>query len=158
MRPEMHWGESSFGQNVKIKQCLFDAVGFIHNAITNPEQACIRIQGTSDVASEKTLPIRGITIEGCKFTNNEQRYAIWLNSAQSVTIKNNVFDKADKTQLPDTDGTAVLLDTCMNVEISGNVYNYESYNGNAANVIGGKNYKNVFGSDVTDDKGNCILP
>lgn len=158
MRPEMHWGESSFGQNVSIKQCLFDSVGFIHNAIANPEQACIRIQGTSDVVSENTLPIRDITIEGCKFTNNEQRCAIWLNSAQNVTVKNNVFDKTDRTQLPDLDGTAVLLDTCMNVEISGNVYNYESYNGNAANVIGGQNYKNVFGSDVTDEKGNCILP
>ena len=54
-------------------------------------------------------------------------------------------------------GTAVLLDTCMNVEISDNAYNYEHFNGNASNVITGKNYKNIFGSDVTDENGNCIL-
>lgn len=157
MRPEMHWGESSFACNVSIKQCLFDAVGFIHNGITNPEQACIRIQGTSDIASEQTLPIRNISITGCKFTNNEQRYAIWLNSAQNVCIKNNIFDKTDKTRLSDVDGTAVLLDTCMNVEISDNTYNYEHYSGDARDVVEGKNYVNIFGSDVTDERGNAIF-
>ena len=157
MRPEMHWGESSFATNVSIEQCLFDSVGFIHNGINDREQACIRIQGTSDIASEQTLPIRNISITGCKFTNNEQRYAILLNSAQSVCIKNNVFDKTVKTQLADMDGTAVFIDTCMNVEISGNKYNYSHYNGDIKNVVSGANYANIFGSDVTDDNGNAIF-
>ena len=158
MRPEMHWGESSFAQNVSVSQCLFDKVGFLHNGILDPDQACIRIQGTSDTVDELSLPIKNISITGCKFTNNEQRYAIRLHSAKNVCIRNNVFDPTVKTQAPESDGAAVLIDTCMNIEISDNTYNYEHFNGDVRNVIKGKNYKNVFGKDVTDENGAPLIP
>ena len=158
MRPEMHWGESSMAKNVTVKQCLFDNTGFLHNGITNHEQACIRVEGTSSIVSDNTLPIENIEITGCKFTGNEQRYAIFVNSAKNVLIKDNVFDPIVCDQLPDVCGTAVLIDTCMNVEISNNSYNYEHYTGDVRQVITGKNYKNVFGKDVTDESGNSLLP
>ena len=130
----------------------------MHNGITDPEQAAIRIQGTSREASDQTLPIRNINITGCKFTNTENKYAIYVNSAKNVCIKNNVFDPIVKRQIPDAVGTAVLIDTCMNVEISDNTYNYEHYSGDIRTVVEGKNYVNIFGCDVTDECGNAIFP
>jgi polygalacturonase len=121
------------------------------------DQAIIRIQSTSTIVSEATLPIDDITIEGCKFTNNSQRLAIHLNSARNIRILNNVFDENDKTIAPEIDGTAVLLDTCMNVEISGNTYNYAHFEGNIKNVVKGENYAGVYGSDVTDKDGSSLI-
>jgi hypothetical protein len=137
---------------------LFDHTGTIYQGVADKNQACIRIQSTSDTVSENTLPIDKITVKGCKFTNNEQRYAIWVNSAKNVTIKNNVFDPVITDILPEVKGTAVLLETCMNVEISGNEYNYAHFDGDVKNVIGGENYANITGTDVTDANGNPIFP
>ena len=158
IRPETEWAESTVGRNIVIDRCLFDSTGYIFNAITDINQAAIRIQSTSKVASDDTLPIDNISITGCKFTNNEQRHAIWINSARNVKIKNNVFDAIAGDQLPDEHGVAVTLDTCKNIEISDNQYNYTTYNGDVKNVIRGKNYVNVFGNDVTDENGQPIFP
>ena len=158
LRPETEWAESSVARRILIQQCLFDHTGYIFNGILDKGQACIRIQSTSTVVSENTLPIDDITITGCKFTNNEQRVAIWVNSAKNVKITNNIFDDNVYTDLPNILGTAVLLDTCMGVELSGNTYNYEHYKGDVKNVVKGSNYANIFGTDVTDENGDPILP
>lgn len=158
LRPEWGWGESSVARRIMIEKCLFDRTGSIYQGFADKNQACIRIQSTSDKVSEDTLPIDKITVKGCKFTNNEQRYAIWVNSAKNVTIKNNVFDPVITDILPEVKGTAVLLETCMNVEISGNEYNYAHFDGDVKNVIGGENYANITGTDVTDANGNPIFP
>jgi len=158
IRPEFRWGESSVARHTVIDKCLFDHTGFIFQALADKEQACIRIQSTSDTVSEGTLPIDDISITGCRFTNNDQRYAIWVNSAKNVTIKNNVFDPVITDHLPEIPGTAVLLETCMNVEISDNKYNYVQYNGDVRNVIKGENYANIHGTDVTHADGAPIFP
>lgn len=158
IRPETEWAESTVGRNISIDRCLFDNTGYIFNAITDINQCCIRIQSTSKVASDDTLPIDNIAITNCKFTNNEQRYAIWINSARNVLVKNNVFDAIAGDQLPEEHGVAVTLDTCKNIEISDNVYNYTSYKADVRNVIRGNNYVNIFGNDVTDKDGNAIFP
>ena len=122
-------------------------------------QSCIVIKANSTVMSEHTLPINNITITGCKFTNNEQRYAIWINSAKNVTVKDNTFDAIIKeVHRPEVPGVAVLLDTCLNVEISDNTYNLEQFNGDVKNVIKGANYANVHGTDVTAPDGSPIFP
>ncbi|MBE6583491.1 MAG: hypothetical protein E7649_00725 [Ruminococcaceae bacterium] len=158
LRPETGWAESTTARHILIDKCLFDNTGFIFQAVAEKEQACIRIQSTSTVVSEGTLPIDDIQITGCKFTNNEQKYAIWINSAKNIVIKDNVFDSIVANVLPEIPGTAVLLDTCMNIEISGNTYNYEHFNGDIKNVIKGANYANIIGTDVTDKDGNAIFP
>ena len=157
LRSETEWAESTIARNINIQQCLFDNIGYMFTATHNPERANIRIESTSTVASEDTLPIDNIVIDRCKFTNNEQKYAIMVNSAKNVKIKGNVFDPI-VNQCERTRGVAVLLKTCMNVEISDNEYNYTHYNGDVRNVICGNNYVNVFGNDVTDDQGNPIFP
>ncbi|MBE6583493.1 MAG: hypothetical protein E7649_00735 [Ruminococcaceae bacterium] len=159
IRSETEWAESSIAKNILVQQCLFDHTGYIFNGVTDRNQACIRIEGTSTEVSDDTLPIDNITITGCKFTNNDQRLAIWINSAKNVTITNNTFDPIVDDFLPEQTGVAVLLDVCMNVEISDNTYNYKHYNNDITNVIKGyTKHANIFGSDVEDANGNPIFP
>ena len=161
VRSETEYAESSISKNVLIRQCLFDHTGYIFEGIVDKNQAVIRIQGASTTVSEDTLPIDNITITGCKFTNNDQRVAIWVNSAKNVKITNNTFDPIVGDDLPLIPGTAILLDTCMGVEISDNTYNLKQYaeNGNdVKTVIQGNNYKNIFGTDVVDENGASLLP
>lgn len=159
IRPETEWVESTISRNINIYKCLFDHTGYIFESGTEVYNACIRIQSTSKVASEDTLPIDNISINGCKFTNNEQRTAIWVNSAKNVTINNNTFDAIREDVIfPEVQGTAVLLETCMNIEISDNVYKLEQYNGDVRNVIHGSNYVNVHGTDVEEKDGTPIFP
>ena len=159
LRPETEWVESTVSRNVDIHKCLFDHTGYIFESGTETYNSCIRIQSTSTVPSEDTLPIDNISITGCKFTNNEQRTAIWVNSAKNVTIKDNTFDAIVKDVLhPEIPGTAMLLETCMNVEISDNTYKLEQYNGDVRNVIRAANYRNVYGTDVTNKDGTPIFP
>ncbi|MBE6584810.1 MAG: hypothetical protein E7649_07570 [Ruminococcaceae bacterium] len=159
IRPETEWVESTVSRNINIHKCLFDHTGYIFESGTEIAQSCIRIQSTSKVVSNDTLPIDNISITGCKFTNNEQRTAIWINSAKNVTVKDNTFDPIVKNvHRPEVLGTAVLLDTCLNVDISGNTYNLEQFNGDVKNVIKGSNYANIHGSDVTHTDGSPIFP
>ena len=146
-------------RNINIYKCLFDHTGYIFESCTETYNACIRIQSTSTVVSEDTLPIDNISIEGCKFTNNDQRTAIWINSAKNITVKNNTFDAIRKDALcPEIEGTAVLLDTCLNVEISDNVYKLAQYKGDVKNVIRGSNYAKIHGTDVEEKDGTLIFP
>ena len=154
---EPEWGESSIARNISIQQCLFDNTGYAFNATQNPAYCCIRIEGTSSVPSEDTLPLNNISITGCKFTNNEQKLAIQVNSAKNVTIKNNVFDPI-VNESNRTKGIAVLVNVAMNVEISDNTYNFAHFEGNVKNVVIARNYLNVFGTDVTDENGAPIFP
>jgi len=157
---EPQYGETTIARDVLVQQCLFDNTGYNYGANAKNMQACIVIKAQSSVISEDTLPIDGITITGCKFTNNTQRMAIWVNSAKNITITNNTFDPIVNETFR-TQGIAVLLDTCMNVEISDNTYNFKSYidnNGDVRYAVSGIFYKNIFGTDVEDADGNPIFP
>ena len=148
IKPEAGWAESTIARRILIQQCLFDNNGYMSNHLTYKEYACITICSTSTIADEDTLPIDDITITGCKFTNNKQQNAIYVNSAKNIKITNNVFDDTVASYGTKLNGCAVLLETCMNVEISDNTYNYSNYNGNASSVIWGTNYKNIFYKDA----------
>ena len=98
------------------------------------------------------------TAINCKFTNNKQRVAIWINSAKNVTITNNTFDDNVYDVLPQVKGVAVLLETCRDVEISKNTYNYAHYKGNIQNVVVAPGLiADIHGSDVTRADGSKIF-
>ena len=160
---EPEYGETTIAKDVLIQQCLFDNTGYNYGEYDALMQSCIVIKANSTVMSEHTLPINGITITGCKFTNNKQRHAIWVNSAQNIKITNNTFDPiVDERLSPiDTRGIAIYLDTCMNVEISDNTYNLSAYvtsGGKITSVVYGPQYKNIFGTDVTNADNTPIYP
>ena len=157
---EPEYGETTIARDVTIQQCLFDHTGYNYGANSERMQSCIVIKGSSTTVSEHTLPIDDITITGCKFTNNTQQTAIWVNSAKNIKITDNVFDPI-VNETNKTRGIAILLDVCMNVEISDNTYNYSAYKasgGDITSVVFGSQYKNVYGTDVTDKDGNPIFP
>jgi hypothetical protein len=68
-----------------------------------------------------------------------------------------VFDDNVIDIHPEAKGVAALLDTCANIELSGNTYNYAHYNGDIINVVKGQNFVNVFGKDAVDAEGNHLI-
>lgn len=155
---EPEWGESTVARDVLVDRCLFDNTGHHFGAYQQPFRSCIRIEGTSKIASRDTLPINNIHINKCKFTNNRQWNAIQVNSAQNIKITGNTFDPIDEAGREDVKGVAVILSTCVDVEITDNVYNLKNYDGDVKNVIIGQNYKEIHGSDVTNADGTPIFP
>ena len=154
---EPSWGESTVARDINIDSCLFDHTGIIYDDFANPARACIHFAGPSTVASRDTLPIKNITINKCKFTNNEVWHAITLNSAQNVKITNNVFDPV-LDDWHDVKERAITINTCMDIEISGNTFNLETYKGDLRNIISGDNYKLIHGTDVTNADGTAMFP
>ena len=143
---EFVWGESSVSQNVKVTNCLFDNVGFINKGFANKTLAPVAIKGLSSTVSEEALLYKNILIEGNKFINNQNNYAVTVNSAQNVKIANNVFEEAvgeDK----DHPHLVIDVETAMNIEISDNTYS--KYLKSVNDGVTAKNYKNVFGTDIT---------
>ncbi|MBQ4091276.1 MAG: right-handed parallel beta-helix repeat-containing protein [Clostridia bacterium] len=158
IKPEKSWAESSISRRLMITNNLFDNTGYMSNFVLHREFACITIVSTSKIANEKMLPMDDITVTHCKFTNNKQRNAIFVNSAKNVKITDNIFDENVIDIHPEEKGVAALLDTCANIELSGNTYNYAHYNGDIRNVVKGKNFVNVYGIDAVDENGNHLIP
>lgn len=142
------WGESTVGCNATIKNCIIDNVGFINNYDFYLPLSPISIVGFSKTVSEDTLLYKNILIEGNRFKNNTHDYQININSAENVRIINNVFE-AHKNENEEKTRKVINIDTAMNVEISGN--RYSRFLKNVKDGIDAKNYKNVFGSDISLD-------
>lgn len=142
---EFVWGESTVSQDIVIKNCLFDNIGFIGNSFMVKAISPIAIKGLSSTVDEKSLLYKNILIEGNKFVNNRNHHFITVNSAQNVRIKNNVFEDSD--ELSYIDGRFIDIETSMNIEISGN--KYPEYLGcNISRGISAVNFKNVYGADI----------
>lgn len=154
---EPSWAESTVTRDINVERCLFDHCGILYDGFYDIHRAAIHIDGPSKIASGDTLPIKNLRFDSNKFTNNEQWYAITVNSAQNVKITNNTFDRVIDNW-HDVKDTAVLLNTCMDIELSGNTYNLDSYKGDVRNVVYGENYKNVYGTDVTAPDGTPLIP
>jgi hypothetical protein len=157
LSPEYSWGESTVARNILIYKCLFDNTGFQHDDITNTTLAPISISSRATKVGDYNLPIDNVTIDGCKFTNNKNRYAIHVNSAQNVRIINNTFDPIVGEAAPSRLGVSININVAKNVEISGNTFSPNA-NGNIQKVIKAKEYINIYGSDVTDENGESLFP
>ncbi len=143
---EFVWGESSVSQDVSVTNCLFDNVGFINKGFANKTLAPVAIKGLSSTVSEESLLYKNILIEGNKFINNKNNYAVTVNSAQNVKIRNNVFEES----VGESEGhprMVIDVETAMNVEISDNVCS--KYLSSIINGITAKNYRNLRINDVT---------
>ena len=143
---EFVWGESSVSQDITVKNCLFDNVGFINKSFANKTLAPVAIKGLSSTVDEKSLLYKNILIEGNRFINNRNNYAVTVNSAQDVHIINNIFEES----VGECNGNSRMVidvETSMNVEISDN--KYSKYLENISDGISTRNYKNIYGSDIT---------
>ena len=144
---EFVWGESSISQDINIERNLFDNVGFINRAYSNKTISPIAIKGLSSTVSEEALLYKNILIDGNKFINNQNDYAVTVNSAQNVKITNNEFDEAVGE---DEEHPRLVIDveTSMNIEISGN--KCSKYLSSINDGISAKNYRNIHINNVFD--------
>jgi hypothetical protein len=157
MTIEPEWGESSVARDIIFKSCLFEQIGYHNNMYFDRlDFAPIVIKSFSTTVSEDTLQSRDITIDGCKFTNIPHHHGIIIQSAQNVKIINNTFDSI-VGETPENVGTAVDIDMAMNIEISGNKY-LSPYIKHPVDAVRAKNNKNVYGTDISDENGNSLIP
>ncbi len=140
------WGESTVGCNATVKNCIIDHVGFINNYNYYMPLTPISIMGFGETVSENTLLYKNIVIEGNRFKNNAHDYFINVNSAQDVKIINNIFEPGAHEH-QEYAQKVINIDTAMNIEISGNTYS--KYLKDIKDGITAKNYKNVYGTDIT---------
>ena len=143
---EYVWGESTVGCNAVIRNCIFDNLGYINNYDYYLPLSPISIVGFSKTVSEDTLLYKNILIEGNRFKNNTHDYQINVNSAENVRIINNVFEPNQRENEEKT-RKVINIDTEMNIEISGNKYYH--FLKDIKDGIDAKNYKNVYGTDIT---------
>ena len=143
---EFVWGESSVSQDIKVQKCLFDNVGFINKGFANKTLAPVAIKGLSSTVSEEALLYKNILIEGNRFINNQNDHAVTVNSALNVKIANNVFEESVGEYEGHSRGV-IDVETAMNVEISNNTYS--KYLEKIDDGISAKNFKNIFGTDIT---------
>lgn len=155
MYVETEWGESTVAMDNTIKDCLFDHTGYLFGDYLERIQAPVSIVSLSTTVSESTLPVKNITVDGCKFTNIENKRFIYVNSANGVNITNNTFDYVHINGQNQVPYAAIEVHTAMNVLIEGN----EVPEGiSLADWIKASNYKNIFGEDVTGEDGEKLFP
>jgi hypothetical protein len=152
---ELTWGESTVPKDALVYKCLFDHVGYDEHNYNNKVNAGISIHNEvgGDKFNANGMNCKNIVIDGCKFTNNENRYAIHIQNAQGITIQNCTFD--DNTS--DYQGVAVTLSKTLNIKIENNTYNYGNTD-DITKLIVSSETKNIYGADVTDADGNALIP
>ena len=145
---EFVWGESSVSQDITVRKCLFDNVGFINKNVANKTLAPVAIKGLSSTVSEESLLYKNILIEGNKFINNRNHYFVTVNSAQNVKIRNNVFEEtAGETE--DNPHLVIDVETAMNIDVSDNTHS--KYLKSINDGITAKNYRNLSINNVLDN-------
>ncbi len=140
------WGESTVGCDATVKNCIIDHVGFINNYNYYLPLTPISIMGFGETVSKNTLLYKNILIEGNRFKNNAHDYFINVNSAQNVRIINNTFEPGVREH-QESYQKVINIDTAMDIEISGN--NYSKYLPSPKDGITAKNFKNIYGTDIT---------
>ncbi|MBE6647212.1 MAG: hypothetical protein E7611_06185 [Ruminococcaceae bacterium] len=157
IKTEIQWGESTIAHNTTLENNIFSNVSSLYGHNFYYPIAPLSVQGFSKIVGDGYLPYENITIKGNRFENCDHKYCITLNSAKNVKILNNTFcpinhEYEDEVHTPIT----ICIDTAMDVEISGNKFTENAPS--VLSLIHAKNYKNVYGTDISDENGNTLLP
>ena len=157
---EIFWGESGVSENLLVEKNLIDHTSYGHDApaIDSDSRSYkyvpIAVMGLGGKSLDPDfLLYKNITIKDNKLINrclDLSNYAIYLRAACDVTITGNDFgfseeeDGMGKLCLP------LYVSGAMNVELSNNTYS-PYVEGQIADYVHGKRYKNIFGTDVEKD-------
>ena len=157
IKTEIQWGESTIAHNTTLTNNIFSNVSSLYGHNFYYPIAPLSLQGFSKIVGDGSLPYENIIIKGNRFENCDHKYCITLNSAKNVKILDNTFcpinhEYEDDVHTPVT----ICIDTAMNVEISGNKFTENAPS--VLSLIQAKNYKNVYGTDISDENGNTLLP
>ncbi len=143
---EIFWGESGVTENMEVARNLFDHTGYFN---TNWDRyAPVAIEGLGSRVDEDYLLYKNIVITDNVIRNRTTKYAVYVNSAQGITIRNNDFGESGFA-------ADVHLNGAMNVELSDNIYSDKSIARRDAIVAA--HVKNIYGSDVMEN-GKSIIP
>ena len=145
---EISWGESGVSENLLIENNLFDNVSYSVNNSGHYAHYPIFIKGLSSTTDteEEYLSYKDITIRGNVFRRRYSDTAVYVQSAQRVTIIENDFGTAVGESAADPK-PSLTFNGARDVEISRNTYSpyitdiYGAYTGDAI--------KNLHGSDVS---------
>ena len=149
---EIYWGESGVSENVTVTRNLIDHTGYFKN---QDRYAPIAIEGLGSRVDEDFLLYKNIQITHNVIRNRTTDFAIYVNSARDVLIKNNDFGDRVGGEDPENPTLAIHLNGAMNIEISGN--KYSSLDLPVEEKIKAQHVKNIFGSDV-EYEGQHLIP
>ena len=154
---EIYWGESGISENITITRNLMDHTGYFIKYTTGNEDrySPIAICGLGSRVDEDYLLYKNIQITENVITNRVTEFAVYINSACGVLIKDNDFGYHIDGESEETYTRSVHISGAMNVEISGNIY--VSFFETVEERIIAEHCKNIFGSDVERD-GVSLIP
>lgn len=160
---EIQWGESGISENVRVERNLINhtsyspgggiinEIGYVHCPI-----AIIGMGGRS--TEPDFLPYKNIQIIGNVFTNrviSNKPYAIYIQAAQNVLIKDNDFGFSEE-DMEENYATAIYLRGATDIELTGNIYPPYIMD-DVPNYVSGEKYSNIHGSDVEDIDGKSLI-
>ena len=142
---EIVWGESGVSENLTIENNLFENISYSVNNSGHYAHYPIFIKGLGDKIEEEYLSYRDITIRGNMFRHRHSETAVYIQSAQRVSLIDNDFGTAPG-ETEAAPKPSVLFNGAMGIELSGNTYS--PYVTDVREVYTGE-VKNVHGSDVS---------
>lgn len=177
---EIYWGESGVTENLDVTNNLFDHTGYFNSI---ERYSPVAIEGLGTRADDDYLLYTNITIKHNKMINRESPYAIYVNSAKNVVIEDNyigirisnsgIYDESDTNfyrYADDSDQTAEFyvfsIVGAKDVKIENNYYEHiekqltdytASKQEQVLSLMVVKNYRHIYGSDVSDENGNPLL-
>lgn len=147
---EIFWGESGVTENMLVSRNLFDHTGYFRNI---DHYAPISVQGLGSRVDEDYLLYKNIEITDNVIKNRTTDYAVYINSAKGVVIRNNDFGTVN--ELGKQYKADIHLNGAMNIEISDNTYSNPAITPKTGIVA--EHIKNVYGTDVVVD-GKTLFP
>ena len=147
---EIFWGESGVTENMLVTRNLFDHTGYFRNI---DRYAPISVEGLGSQVDEDYLLYKNIIITDNVIKNRTTDYAVYINSAKGVVIKNNDFGTVN--ELGNKYTRDIHLNGAMNIEISDNTYSNPDIT--PENAILAEHIKNIYGSDVVVN-GKTLYP
>lgn len=157
IKTEINWSESTIAHDVTVRNCIFSNVSSLYGHNDYKPIAPLSILGFSKIAADGYLPYENIVIEGNRFENCDHKYCITVNSAKNLKILNNTFCPINhEYEGEDRTPITIDIDTAVDVEISGNTFTKNA--SSPLELIHAVNYRNVYGTDISDENGNSLLP
>lgn len=141
---EIYWGESGVSEFLEVKNNYFENTGYYRNI---PRYAPIAVEGLGTQAADSYLLYNHIVFEGNVMRRRGSRYAVFLNSAKQVLLKNNDFG-TQKGESAENPQPSVYIHCVKDVELSGNTYSPYLSDIRDEVIISGN--RHTFGSDVGD--------
>ena len=147
---EIFWGESGVSENLEVARNLIDHTGYFRDQdIYSP----IAIEGLGSRVDEDYLLYKNILITDNVIRNRTTDYAVYVNSAKGVVIRNNDFGTVN--EIGNHFKTDIHLNGAMNIEISDNMYSDPT--ATRTEAIRGEHIRNIYGTDVMVN-GKSLLP